>query len=107
MCYKNFLNLIASALGSSTVAPLAPGPAPGPAPTVAPGLAPAVAPGEELSTELLLVQSQLQFERFKRQQHALRNRRLLRRVITTTALEEQAHALVRPFQFQLVMFRST
>lgn len=79
--------------GSSTVAPLSPGPAPGPAPTVAPGLAPAVAPGEELSTELLLVQSQLQFERFKRQQHALRNRRLLRRVITTTALEEQAHAL--------------
>ncbi|KAM4616275.1 TSC complex subunit 1a isoform 2-T2 [Polymixia lowei] len=47
--------------------------------------------GEELQalrSQLLLVHSQLQYERYKRQQHALRNRRLLRRIINTTALEE-------------------
>ncbi|KAM7415494.1 hypothetical protein PAMA_017820 [Pampus argenteus] len=54
------------------------------------------AQGEELQalrSELLLVHSQLQYERFKRQQHAVRNRRLLRRVINTTALEEQSVAM--------------
>ncbi|KAK2838215.1 hypothetical protein Q5P01_015427 [Channa striata] len=51
------------------------------------------APPDELQflrSQLLLVHSQLQYERFKRQQHAVRNRRLLRRVINTTALEEQS-----------------
>ncbi|XP_041854949.1 TSC complex subunit 1a isoform X2 [Melanotaenia boesemani] len=41
-----------------------------------------------LNSQLLLVHSQLQYERFKRQQHAIRNRRLLRIVISATALEE-------------------
>ncbi|XP_051806703.1 LOW QUALITY PROTEIN: TSC complex subunit 1a [Acanthochromis polyacanthus] len=52
--------------------------------------------GEELQcvrSQLLLVHSQLQYERFKRQQHAIRNRRLLRRVISTTALEEHSVAM--------------
>ncbi|XP_014832841.1 PREDICTED: hamartin-like isoform X1 [Poecilia mexicana] len=50
--------------------------------------------GEELQrSQLLLVHSQLQYERFKRQQHAIRNRRLLRRVINATALEEQTVAM--------------
>ncbi|KAJ0068221.1 hypothetical protein NL108_017585 [Boleophthalmus pectinirostris] len=64
----------------------------GPAP-LAPSIAPPAVSVEELSIELLLVQNQLQFERFKRQQHAMRNRRLLRRVIQTTALEEQLNAM--------------
>ncbi|KAM6930934.1 TSC complex subunit 1a [Xenentodon cancila] len=52
--------------------------------------------GEELQSlrsQLLLVHSQLQYERFKRQQHAMRNRRLLRRVINTTVLEEHSVAM--------------
>nr|XP_054586306.1 TSC complex subunit 1a isoform X1 [Nothobranchius furzeri] len=52
--------------------------------------------GEELQTlrsQLLLVHSQLQYERFKRQQHAIRNRRLLRRVISATVLEEYSVAM--------------
>ncbi|XP_044052066.1 TSC complex subunit 1a [Siniperca chuatsi] len=54
------------------------------------------AQGEELQSlrsQLLLVHSQLQYERFKRQQHAIRNRRLLRRVISATALEEHSVAM--------------
>ncbi|XP_028269866.1 hamartin-like isoform X2 [Parambassis ranga] len=54
------------------------------------------AQGEELQSlrsQLLLVQGQLQYERFKRQQHAVRNRRLLRRVINATALEEHSVAM--------------
>ncbi|CAB1431745.1 unnamed protein product [Pleuronectes platessa] len=53
--------------------------------------------GEELQSlrsQLLLIHGQLQYERFKRQQHAIRNRRLLRRVISSTALEEQSSAMV-------------
>ncbi|XP_074526805.1 TSC complex subunit 1a [Halichoeres trimaculatus] len=52
--------------------------------------------GEELQSlrsQLLLVHGQLQYERFKRQQHAMRNRRLLRRVINATTLEEQSVAM--------------
>lgn len=48
---------------------------------------------QSLRNQLLLVHSQLQYERFKRQQHAIRNRRLLRRVINATALEEQSAAM--------------
>ncbi|XP_037536720.1 TSC complex subunit 1a [Nematolebias whitei] len=54
------------------------------------------AQGEELQalrSQLLLVHGQLQYERFKRQQHAIRNRRLLRRVINATALEEHSVAM--------------
>ncbi|XP_030272748.1 hamartin-like isoform X2 [Sparus aurata] len=52
--------------------------------------------GEELQSlrsQLLLVHGQLQYERFKRQQHAVRNRRLLRRIINATTLEEQCVAM--------------
>ncbi|XP_008334649.1 TSC complex subunit 1a isoform X4 [Cynoglossus semilaevis] len=52
--------------------------------------------GDELQSvksQLLLIHGQLEYERFKRQQHAMRNRRLLRRVINTTALEEQSVAM--------------
>ncbi|XP_054629728.1 TSC complex subunit 1a isoform X2 [Dunckerocampus dactyliophorus] len=54
------------------------------------------AQGEELQalrSQLLLVHTQLQYERFKRQQHAIRNRRLLRRVVSAAALEEQSVAM--------------
>ncbi|XP_073322784.1 TSC complex subunit 1a isoform X2 [Pagrus major] len=52
--------------------------------------------GEELQSlrsQLLLVHGQLQYERFKRQQHAVRNRRLLRRIINATTLEEHSVAM--------------
>lgn len=59
--------------------------------------APGSAPLDELHTlrsQLLLLHSQLLYERYKREQHAVRNRRLLRRVINATALEEQNNAMV-------------
>lgn len=64
--------------------------------------------GEELQSvrsQLLLVHSQLLYERFKRQQHAIRNRRLLRRVINTTALEERSVAMVTRLRLHSVCFR--
>lgn len=45
---------------------------------------------------MLLLHNQLLYERFKRQQHALRNRRLLRKVIRAAALEEHNAAMVSP-----------
>ncbi|MEQ2231363.1 hypothetical protein ILYODFUR_038742, partial [Ilyodon furcidens] len=51
---------------------------------------------EELQTlrsQLLLLHNQLLYERYKREQHAVRNRRLLRRIINATALEEQNNAM--------------
>ncbi|KAJ8379714.1 hypothetical protein SKAU_G00004920 [Synaphobranchus kaupii] len=54
------------------------------------------APLDELHTlrsQLLLLHNQLLYERYKREQHAVRNRRLLRRIINATALEEQNHAM--------------
>eukprot|EP00066_Takifugu_rubripes_P024320 XP_011613586.1 PREDICTED: hamartin isoform X4 [Takifugu rubripes] len=48
---------------------------------------------QSLRSQLLLVHSQMLYERFKRQQHAIRNRRLLRRVVSTTALEEHSVAM--------------
>lgn len=54
-------------------------------------------PSDEIHTlrnQLLLLHNQLLYERFKRQQHALRNRRLLRKVIKATALEEHNAAMV-------------
>ncbi|XP_046871370.1 hamartin-like isoform X2 [Hypomesus transpacificus] len=44
---------------------------------------------QALRSQLVLMHNQLQFERYKREQHAIRNRRLLRRIINATALEEQ------------------
>lgn len=55
------------------------------------------APLDELQTlrsQLLLLHNQLLYERYKREQHAVRNRRLLRRIINATALEEQNNAMV-------------
>ncbi|XP_028312246.1 TSC complex subunit 1a isoform X2 [Gouania willdenowi] len=46
-----------------------------------------------LRSQLMMVHAQLQYERFKRQQHAVRNRRLLRRVINAAALEEHSAAM--------------
>lgn len=54
-------------------------------------------PSDEIRTlrdQLLLLHNQLLYERFKRQQHALRNRRLLRKVIRAAALEEHNAAMV-------------
>ncbi len=55
------------------------------------------APLDELHTlrsQLLLLHNQLLYERYKREQHAVRNRRLLRRIINATTLEEQNNAMV-------------
>ena len=55
------------------------------------------AQGDELQmlrSQLLLVHGQLQYERYKRQQHAVRNRRLLREVIKSTTLEEHSVSMV-------------
>ncbi|XP_009577378.1 PREDICTED: hamartin isoform X2 [Fulmarus glacialis] len=53
-----------------------------------------------LRNQLLLLHNQLLYERFKRQQHALRNRRLLRKVIKATALEEHNAAMKDQLKLQ-------
>ncbi|KAL0965537.1 hypothetical protein UPYG_G00282580 [Umbra pygmaea] len=63
------------------------------------------APLDELQTlrsQLLLLHNQLLYERYKREQHAVRNRRLLRRVINATALEEQNAAMKDQLNLQSV-----
>ncbi|CAL8317848.1 unnamed protein product [Lota lota] len=63
------------------------------------------APQDELQTlrsQLLLLHSQLQYERYKREQHAVRNRRLLRRIINATALQEQNIAMKDQLSLQSV-----
>ncbi|KAK3524150.1 hypothetical protein QTP70_018225, partial [Hemibagrus guttatus] len=63
------------------------------------------APLDELQTlrsQLLLLHNQLLYERYKREQHAVRNRRLLRRVINATALEEQNNAMKDQLNLQCV-----
>ncbi|XP_077692131.1 hamartin isoform X2 [Eretmochelys imbricata] len=60
-------------------------------------------PSDEIHTlrnQLLLLHNQLLYERFKRQQHALRNRRLLRKVIKATALEEHNAAMKDQLKLQ-------
>lgn len=60
-------------------------------------LKPGSPPADEVRTlrnQLLLLHNQLLYERFKRQQHAVRNRRLLRKVIRAAALEEHNAAMV-------------
>ena len=47
-----------------------------------------------LQGQVLLLHSHLLFERHKRELHAKRNRRLLGKIVKTTALEEQNAALV-------------
>ncbi|XP_068191002.1 TSC complex subunit 1b [Antennarius striatus] len=63
------------------------------------------APLDELNTlrsQLLLLHNQLLYERYKREQHAVRNRRLLRRIINATALEEQNNAMKDQLNLQSV-----
>ncbi|XP_062867233.1 TSC complex subunit 1b [Trichomycterus rosablanca] len=63
------------------------------------------APRDELQTlrsQLLLLHNQLLYERYKREQHAVRNRRLLRRIINATALEEQNNAMKDQLNLQCV-----
>uniref|UniRef100_W5L9R3 TSC complex subunit 1a n=1 Tax=Astyanax mexicanus TaxID=7994 RepID=W5L9R3_ASTMX len=55
-----------------------------------------------LRSQLLLLHNQLLYERHKREQHALRNRRLLRRVINATALEEQNNSMKAQLRLQEV-----
>ncbi|XP_009997174.1 PREDICTED: hamartin isoform X1 [Chaetura pelagica] len=60
-------------------------------------------PSDEIHTlrnQLLLLHNQLLYERFKRQQHALRNRRLLRKVVKATALEEHNAAMKDQLKLQ-------
>ncbi|KAK0136794.1 Hamartin [Merluccius polli] len=61
------------------------------------------AQGDELQmlrSQLLLVHGQLQYERYKRQQHAVRNRRLLREVIKSTTLEEHSVSMQAQLSLQ-------
>ncbi|KAJ3604346.1 hypothetical protein NHX12_029087 [Muraenolepis orangiensis] len=65
-----------------------------------------------LRSQLLLVHGQLQYERYKRQQHAVRNRRLLRDVIKSSALEEhsvsmQAQLSLQDVEIQALRFSLT
>ncbi|KAJ8346736.1 hypothetical protein SKAU_G00281370 [Synaphobranchus kaupii] len=55
-----------------------------------------------LRSQLLLLHNQLQYERYKREQHAVRNRRLLRRIINATALQEQNNAMKDQLSLQTV-----
>ncbi|XP_070614774.1 hamartin [Erythrolamprus reginae] len=60
-------------------------------------------PSDEIHTlqnQLRLLHNQLLYERFKRQQHALRNRRLLRKVIKAAALEEHNMAMKDQLRLQ-------
>ncbi|XP_078282633.1 hamartin-like isoform X2 [Rhinoraja longicauda] len=61
------------------------------------------APMDELHTlrnQLVLLHNQLLYERYKREQHALRNRRLLRKILKATALEEQNLAMKDQLKLQ-------
>uniref|UniRef100_A0A9J8CYW8 TSC complex subunit 1b n=1 Tax=Cyprinus carpio carpio TaxID=630221 RepID=A0A9J8CYW8_CYPCA len=55
-----------------------------------------------LRSQLLLLHNQLLYERYKREQHAVRNRRLLRRIINATSLEEQNNAMKDQMNLQSV-----
>nr|XP_033816127.1 hamartin isoform X2 [Geotrypetes seraphini] len=60
-------------------------------------------PSDEIHTlrnQLILLHNQVLYERFKRQQHALRNRRLLRKVIRVSSLEEQNAAMKDQLKLQ-------
>ncbi|XP_067868193.1 TSC complex subunit 1b isoform X2 [Heterodontus francisci] len=55
---------------------------------------------ERLRNQLILLHNQLLYERYKREQHALRNRRLLRKILKATALEEQNLAMKDQLKLQ-------
>ncbi|XP_056313869.1 TSC complex subunit 1a isoform X1 [Danio aesculapii] len=65
------------------------------------GLVPAVSDElDMLRSQLLLLHNQLLYERHKREQHALRNRRLFGRIVNTTALEEQNNSMKTQLKLQ-------
>ncbi|TRY93171.1 hypothetical protein DNTS_012858 [Danionella cerebrum] len=53
-----------------------------------------------LRSQLLLLHNQLLYERHKREQHALRNRRLFGRIVNVTALEEQNNSMKTQLKLQ-------
>uniref|UniRef100_A0A672KXL6 Hamartin-like n=1 Tax=Sinocyclocheilus grahami TaxID=75366 RepID=A0A672KXL6_SINGR len=53
-----------------------------------------------LHSQLLLLHNQLLYERHKREQHALRNRRLFGRIVNATALEEQNSSMKTQLKLQ-------
>ncbi|XP_051529694.1 hamartin-like isoform X2 [Myxocyprinus asiaticus] len=53
-----------------------------------------------LRNQLLLLHNQLLYERHKREQHALRNRRLFGRIVNATALEEQNNSMKTQLKLQ-------
>uniref|UniRef100_A0A673LV46 Hamartin-like n=1 Tax=Sinocyclocheilus rhinocerous TaxID=307959 RepID=A0A673LV46_9TELE len=53
-----------------------------------------------LHSQLLLLHNQLLYERHKREQHALRNRRLFGRIVNATALEEQNNSMKTQLKLQ-------
>ncbi|XP_060697593.1 TSC complex subunit 1b isoform X2 [Hemiscyllium ocellatum] len=55
---------------------------------------------QRLRNQLILLHNQLLYERYKREQHAVRNRRLLRKILKATALEEQNLAMKDQLQLQ-------
>uniref|UniRef100_A0A8C5R113 TSC complex subunit 1 n=1 Tax=Leptobrachium leishanense TaxID=445787 RepID=A0A8C5R113_9ANUR len=61
---------------------------------------------QTLKNQQVLLHNQLLYERFKRQQHAMRNRRLLRKVIKVTMLEEQNAAMKNQMMLQEVDMNS-
>ncbi|XP_052412633.1 hamartin-like isoform X1 [Carassius gibelio] len=67
------------------------------------GKGPVLAASDELGmlrSQLLLLHNQLLYERHKREQHALRNRRLFGRIVNTTALEEQNNSMKTQLKLQ-------
>nr|KAG5693169.1 hypothetical protein BaRGS_035367 [Batillaria attramentaria] len=62
-----------------------------------------VPPADEINIlrgQILLLQNQVMYERHKRTNHAMRNRRLLRRIAHVTALEEQVQSLTEQLQMR-------
>uniref|UniRef100_A0A3P8ZSM9 TSC complex subunit 1a n=1 Tax=Esox lucius TaxID=8010 RepID=A0A3P8ZSM9_ESOLU len=59
-----------------------------------------------LRSQLLLLHNQVLYERYKREQHAIRNRRLLRRIINATAMKEQNNSMKAQLKMQDVEIQS-
>ncbi|XP_056113318.1 TSC complex subunit 1a isoform X1 [Rhinichthys klamathensis goyatoka] len=73
------------------------------------GKGPVSAASDELGmlrSQLLLLHNQLLYERHKREQHALRNRRLFGRIVNTTALEEQNNSMKTQLKLQEVEIKT-
>lgn len=65
-------------------------------------------PADEISIlrgQLMLLHNQLMYERHKRDQHAYRNRRLLRKIAYTKTLEEQNNAMAEQLKQHELMIR--